>query len=117
VKRLLFLLILIFLASVSALSQTVTDCPHPDGCVVISRSAAIKSLETDDEVKTLREENKVLKQAVASHKDIETTLKIELGKTVGELTGTQKTVIQLTGWLDIAMKNSRKKCMPLSVCF
>lgn len=115
-KRILFLILFLLLACVGAYSQTVTDCPHPDGCVVISRSAAIKALQTDDEVKALRQEVIVLKDAVNAHKDIETGLKVELAKAIGENTALKESEVRLTAWMDIAMKNSRKKCMPLSFC-
>lgn len=104
-KRLLFLLLLIFLASVGAYSQT----PCPEDKVCISREAAIKALQDADEVIALRSEVKVLKDAVNAHKDIETTLKIELGKITGELTGSQQMNIRQTAIIDVLLKNIRPK--------
>jgi len=113
--RKLFIIGIVLFASSLAYGQT--DCSQtPENCVLITREAAIKALEDSDKVKALEAQVTVLKDAVSAHKDIETTLKVELAKAIGENTALQKSEVRLTAWLDIAMKNSRKKCMPFSLC-
>ena len=42
---------------------------------------------------------------------------IEIAKAIGEKTGSEQMVVRLSALLDLALKNTRKKCMPFSVCF
>lgn len=84
-----------------------TDCPADKVC--ISREAAVKLLQADDRAKALEAENAVLKQAVEDHKAIETTLKIELAKMSGELTGSQQMNVRQTAIIDVLIKFVRPK--------
>jgi hypothetical protein len=77
--------------------------------VCITREAAVKALEDSDKVKALEAENKVLKQAVNDQREITTTLRVELGKMTGELTGSQQMNVRQTAIIDVLLKNVRPK--------
>jgi hypothetical protein len=108
-KKLILLLALVICGTLTANSQTVIDCPHPDGCVVISRGAAIKNLETDDKAKALEAENIVLKQAAADFRDETRKMQIELAKVTGEKTGAEQMNVRLTAIVDILLKHVKPK--------
>lgn len=114
-KKLIGLNIIFFACAISAMSQTCQE--QPQNCVLITREAAIKALEDSDRVKSLEAEVIVLKQAVNDQREITTNLKIELGKAMGELTGSQQMNVRQTAIIDTILKYTKKKCMPLSVCF
>jgi hypothetical protein len=106
VRRILILLTFTLFLSVGAYSQT-SECPSDKVC--LSREAAIKALQDADEVVALRQQVQALKDAVQAHKDIETNLKIELGKAMGELTGSQQMNVRQTAIIDVLLKNVRPK--------
>ncbi len=101
-KKLLFLALV--LIPITAYSQ---ECPQ--NMVCITREAAVKALEDSDKVKALEAENKVLKQAVNDQREITTTLRVELGKMTGELTGSQQMNVRQTAIIDVLLKNVRPK--------
>lgn len=115
-RRLLFLLGIIFLASVGVFSQTVTDCPHPDGCVVISRAAAIKSLVDADTVKAQAAQIKVLEQAVKDAQDNTHKMAIEFARVSGEVTALKQNAVSDRAIITAIIPLMRKKCMPFSFC-
>ena len=106
-KKLFALSIVFFACAISAMAQTCQE--QPQNCVLITREAAIKALEDSDRVKSLEAEIAVLKDGIAKHKDIETNLKVELGKAIGELTGSQQMNVRQTAIIDVLLKNVRPK--------
>lgn len=99
--------------AISAVGQT--DCPADKVC--ISREAAIKALQDSDTVKAQAAEIRVKDSAIDALKAEVAKMQIELAKTTGELTGSQQMVVRLTAITDILLKNSKKRCAPLSICF
>ena len=106
-KKLFALGIVFFACAVSAMSQTCQE--QPQNCVLITREASIKALEDSDRVKALEAEVIVLKQAVNDQREITTNLKVELGKAMGELTGSQQMNVRQTAIIDVLLKNVRPK--------
>lgn len=104
-RKLLFLALV--LIPITAYSQTCQE--QPQNCVLITREAAIKALEDSDKVKALEAEVIVLKQAVNDQREITTTLRVELGKAMGELTGSQQMNVRQTAIIDVLLKNVRPK--------
>lgn len=113
----LCLLIIFGLCGVVGVSGQVNldNCPADKVC--ISREAAVRLLAADDRAKALEAELVVLKQAVEDHKKIETDLKIELAKAIGEKTGLEKNAVSDRAIIDLLLRSVKKKCLPLSVCF
>jgi hypothetical protein len=108
-SKLILITAFLFAGVIGTNAQTVIDCPHPDGCVVISRGAAIKNLETDDKAKALEAENIVLKQAAADFRDETRKMQIELAKVTGEKTGAEQMNVRLTAIVDILLKHVKPK--------
>ena len=92
------------------------NVPMPGETVCITRQDLIRFLQTDDENTALKAANKDIKQAAEELKKEIYRLQTELAKTTGELTAQQQMVVRLSAVLDLALKNTRKKCLPLSVC-
>ncbi len=116
-KRYFAFLLLPFAFAVSASAQTVTDCPHPSGCVVISREAALKALADADRVKALESEMKVKDAAIDDFRKELNTMRIEFARLSGENTALKQNAVSDRAIIDILIKNVRKKCMPLTICF
>lgn len=92
------------------------NVPMPGETVCITRQDLIRFLQTDDENTALKAENDAVKKAAEGLKKEIYRLQTELAKTTGELTAQQQMVVRLSAVLDLALKNTRKKCLPLSVC-
>lgn len=111
------LLIISFVVVLSAVSYGQTAA-CPAGFVCISEAAANAALRASDERDAYKKETETLKTQVIPELQKEiATLQTEIAKQVGEKTGAQEMVVRLSALLDLALKNTRKKCMPLSVCF
>lgn len=96
-------------------AQTVTDCPHPSGCLVISRDAGLKHLALDDENKALKSENTVLKTAIDDQKKITGDVKVEYARAMGRVTELEKSALENRALVELAIKRIGKKCGVLSV--
>jgi len=92
------------------------NVPMPGETVCITRQDLIRFLQTDDENTALKAANKDIKQAAEELKKEIYRLQTELAKTTGELTAQQQMTVRLSAVLDLALKNTRKKCLPFSVC-
>ena len=104
-KRLLFLLTLIFLASFTAYSQT--QCP-PD-MVCITPEAARKALTDADTVKAQALEIKALEQAVKDAQDNTHKMAIEFAKVSGENTVLRQQQVRDMALVDLALQQTKKK--------
>lgn len=116
----------------TALSQGT--CTTQPGYVCLSQAAANKAAENARELEATKQKVTVLEGALAEKdKSItelkataqknETDLKLALADTQAKLAQKTGEVIQMeadkvrwTAVIDVLLKNSRKKCMPLSVC-
>lgn len=88
----------------------------PQDTACVTRQDLIRFLQTDDQNTALKAENDAVKKAVEDLKKEIYRLQTELAKTTGELTAQQQMVVRLSAVLDLALKNTRKKCLPFSVC-
>lgn len=114
--RLILILIVCLLVASYASAQSLPqgpDCPHADGCVVISKAAARAALEAGDKAKALEAENEELRKAIELHKDDKQKLAIEYARTSGELTACKQTAVRDSAIMEILIKNSRKKSIGL----
>lgn len=104
-------LITIFLFCVGVAGAQTNDC------VCISRAAAEKALVDADTVKAQAAEIAVLKQALLDEKLVAVKLKIEFAEKSGELTALKQNAVSDRAIIDLLLKNTKKKCLPLSICF
>lgn len=109
------LCLLLFIGFAVAAGVNAQDCPHPSGCVTISREAAVKALQDSDAVKAQAAEIIVKDKAIDDLKKEVVRMQIELAKTVGELTGSQQMNVRQTAIIDVLVKKVGKKCSPLSI--
>ena len=100
----------------TAQNNPCANVPMPGETVCITRQDLIRFLQTDDENTALKAENDAVKKAAEDLKKEIYRLQTELAKTTGELTAQQQMVVRLSAVLDLALKNTRKKCLPFSVC-
>ena len=112
-KKCLFIAIFSVAAVVQAAAQS-SSCPV--GFVCISPEAARKALTDSDTVKAQSVELAAKDIAIADLQKELNTMRIELSKAVGEKTGSEQMVVRLTAIIDVLLKSTKKKCMPLSVC-
>lgn len=108
-----------------ALAAHAQDCPVDKVC--ISPEAARKAVETAAERDALKIEVQALKDAingreaiadkpaVKGYKDIINECKVEFARVSGEYTGFKQGAVRVDAAFDTAIKNTRKKCSPLSI--
>jgi hypothetical protein len=112
--RKILILTTIFLMSGVAYSQ---DCPDPAGCVTITRQAALKALTDADKVKALETEAKAKDAAIATFRDELNQIRIEFARASGENTILKQQAVADRAMLELLLKQTRKKCYPLTICF
>lgn len=112
-KKLLFTIAILFIGTFAANAQS--QCPADMVC--ITREAAIKALTDSDSVKALTIENAKLTQAIADKTKDLSDMKIEFARVSGENTGLKENAVSDRAIMTVLVQNSKKKCMPLSVCF
>ena len=100
----------------TAQNNPCANVSMPQDAVCVTRQDLIRFLQTDDQNTALKAENDAVKKAAEDLKKEIYRLQTELAKTTGELTAQQQMVVRLSAVLDLALKNTRKKCLPLSVC-
>ena len=93
-------------------------CPAmPSGYLCVPRAVGVKALEDADTRKALEAENTVLKQALQDERADKNTIKIEFARVSGENTALKQNAVSDRAIIDLLLKNTRKKCLPLSICF
>lgn len=100
----------------TAQNNPCANVSMPQDAVCVTRQDLIRFLQTDDQNTALKAENDAVKKAAEDLKKEICRLQTELAKTTGELTAQQQMVVRLSAVLDLALKNTRKKCLPFSVC-
>jgi hypothetical protein len=105
-------LFLIALFTVGAYAQ---ECPPDKVC--ISREAAITAVTNAEKVVALETEGKAKDKALTDMLAELNKMRVEFAEKVGELTATKQNDVANRAIIELLLKNSRKKCMPLSICF
>lgn len=118
------LLILLAIFASASMAQSV-QCP--DGMVCISRAAAEKAVETAAERDALKKENAALKIAIngnddpanpiKGYKEIIAEWREKYAAIAGEYSGYKQGRVSVDAAFQTAVANTRKKCLPLSLCF
>ena len=103
----------ILLFAICANAQT--DCPP--GLVCISPEAARQALEDSDTVKAQKAEIAVLNQAIDDFRKELNNMRIEFARVSGEATALRQNAVSDRAIIDLLLKNSKKRCAPLSICF
>lgn len=120
-KKLCFAIIFGFAGVVGVSGQavdvTIPPMPCPADKVCVSRAVAEKALVDAETVKAQGAQIEALKKALDDEKDVANKLKIEFAEKSGELTALKQNAVSDRAIIDLLLKQVRKKCMPLSVCF
>ena len=112
----LFLATLMLFSGV-LITNAQTDCTAtPQNCVLITREAAIKALNDSDRVKALEAEIKVKDEAYDAQKDLLNQMRIEFAAKSGENTALKQNAVSDRAIIELLLKNTKKKCLPFSVC-
>ncbi len=117
-KKLCFVFIFLLggvLASCSPVYAQSSDCPSANGCVTITREAAVKAVTDAETVKAQAAEILILKQAISDQKDVTEKLKIEYAEAKGENTALKQNAVSDRAIIDLLVKKVGKRCSPLSI--
>jgi hypothetical protein len=106
-----------FLFAVSASAQTDPCPPMPEGYLCVPRAVAIQALEDSDARMALEAEKVQLTQAIEDLRKEVNNMRIEFARVSGENTALKQNAVSDRAIIDLLLKNTRKKCLPLSVCF
>ena len=82
-----------------------TDCPADRVC--LTRDQAAKYLTMEDTVKAQEAEILALKKAVLDQKEVTVDVKIELARTVGELTAVKQAIVRCDADKEMLIKFGR----------
>jgi len=101
------LVITFFLFAV--VSINAQECPHPSGCVTVSRDVALKALADSDTVKAQANELAVKDTAIEDMRKELNRMRIEFAEKSGELTALRQNAVSDRAIIDILLKNVRPK--------
>lgn len=107
--------LLLICGTYHAVSAQSSDCPADKVC--ISREAALRALADSDTVKADAVAIAGYKQAIDDLKAELNKMRVEFANVSGENSGLRQAAVRTDAIIDVLLKNSRKKCMPFSVCF
>lgn len=116
--RLLTILTLIVwfsLTAFNAIGQTVVDCPHADGCVVLSREAAQAALEAGDKAKALEVQLKAEQDAKELIRKALEDMRIEFARVSGENTALKQNAVSDRAIIQILVQYARPKKIGLNL--
>jgi hypothetical protein len=102
---------------VAAQADEGVRVPCPADKVCISREAALKALADADQVKADAVAIVGYKQAIDDLKELLNKMRIEFAETSGELTAVKQNAVSDRAIIDLLLKSTKKKCLPLSICF
>lgn len=105
--RWIFISALLLFGAIAVNAQT--DCPHPSGCVTISREAALKALADSERVKALEAEIKVKDDAIDSFREELNKIRVEFARVSGEATGLRTNAVRDAAIIELLLKYSRPK--------
>jgi hypothetical protein len=111
-RLILILVVVLLLSATLATAQSLPqgpDCPHAEGCVVISKSAARSALEAGDKVKALEAEITELQKARDLDKDDKQKLAVDFAKTSGENTILKQRAVSDAAMIELLLKQTKKK--------
>tara|TARA_R110000868_G_scaffold400075_1_gene674221 strand:- start:145 stop:489 length:345 start_codon:yes stop_codon:yes gene_type:complete len=108
-------LIIIFLCAVVSVKAQTSDCPSPQGCILITREAALKALADADRVKALEAEVKIKDTAFDGQKALLNQMRIDFAAASGELTALKQNAVSDRAIIDILLKNVRPRKIGLIV--
>lgn len=89
----------------------------PVDMVCITPAAARQALADSDTVKAQKSELAVKDQAIADLKELLANMRIQFAEKSGENTALKQNAVSDRAIITELLKYSKKKCMPLSVCF
>lgn len=101
------ILALLLFGAIAANAQT--DCPHPSGCVTISREAALKALADADRVKALEAELKVKDAAIEGLKTLLADMRVQYAECKGESTILKQRAVSDAAMIELLSKMVRPK--------
>jgi len=92
-----------------AVVANAQECPHPSGCVTVSRDVALKALADSDTVKAQANEIAVKDTAIEDMRKELNKMRIEFAEKSGELTALKQNAVSDRAIIDILLKNVRPK--------
>ncbi len=134
-KCLLSLVIVILLGCVSqtVAQSNTSECPPDKVCLTptemkfyLGRDDAVKALETqvkklnldiDGDPSAPKSADGSPSPANLGYKGVNQKLAVEFARVSGEYSGFKQGSVRVDAAFDVAIKNTKKKCLPFSLCF
>lgn len=113
-RKSLFLCTMILCVNILCISGQTVDCPVDKVC--ISPEAARKALADADTVDAQKKEIAVKDQAIADLKKLLDDMRINFAAISGENTALKQNAVSDRAIIEVLLKNTRKKCLPLTIC-
>lgn len=114
-KELIRFLAILTVSLAFAYNAAAQDCPQ--GYVCITPQAAQAALEAGDRVKALEVEIKARDVAYSLLKDTLNDIRVEFARVSGEATILKQRAVMDQAEKELLLKQTRKKCLPLTICF
>lgn len=109
------LFIIAVLLTSAAYSQTVTDCPHPSGCVVLSGDAARAALQAGDKAAALEVQLKAEQDAKELLRKALDDMRIEFARVSGENTALRQNAVQDRAIITAMIPMLRQKVVGIKI--
>jgi hypothetical protein len=108
--NILRLLLILFVALlIGAVTANAQECPSPNGCVTITREAALKAIQDGDTVKAQATELAVKDKAIADLKDELNKMRVEFATASGENTALKQNAVSDRAIIELLLKSTRPK--------
>lgn len=111
-----FAFLILFVAYLAVPVSGQSPCPDPEGCVTITRKAALKALADADRVTELEKRLNVLTDALSAKSDLLDQMRIQYAEARGELTALRQQSVRDGAERLILIQNTRKRCLPFAIC-
>lgn len=111
-KNVLLAVTIVFVLTLAAHAQT--ECPS--GLVCITPAAARKALVDADTVKAMQAEKVENDKAMGDLRELLGKMRVQFAEVSGELTALKQSAVQDRAVIEILLKNTKKRCLPFSVC-
>ena len=112
IRLLLILFVALLIGTATGYAQ---ECPSPNGCVVITREAAIKAVTDAKQVDADKTLIDALNKAITDYKQQLQDLRVQLAETGGENSALKQEQVRTNAIIDLLLKSVRAKKIGLIV--
>lgn len=114
-KKLVFLAIFLICATCQYAHAQAPECPSPNGCVTITREAAIQAVEDKRVRAALEKEVAAKDEAIKKHEQIEQDLLVKLAEKSGENTALKQNDVSNRAIITAMIPMLRQKVVGIKI--